>query len=328
MAAAKTSLIVACALFAHFIAAGAAQERAGSFPARRVTIVVPDPPGSGTDLLARLLADQLSKRWSKAVIVENGSGVASGNVAAADVARSSPDGYTLMLCPPGPISTNSLLYKHLNYDPHKWVVISHLATVPYVFDVRRNFPASTIQGLIAIAKARPNTITFGSAGPGGSGTLSEENLARMAGIKLVIVPYRGLGQAQGGLISGQVDTMFDTLTTSLPMHRAGIAKIIGVGSDHRVGALPDVETIAEAGLSGFRSLSWFGLIAPPGTSETLADRLNRDVVAVIKSPPVSDKLRAMQMEPVASTRREAERFFAAESEYWGRIAKDAGLTPQ
>lgn len=326
MTGARTSLIIACAFLAHCIVPGAAQEWAGSFPARRVTIVVPSPPGSGTDLLARLLADQLSKRWSKAVTVENGSGVASGNVAAADFARSSPDGYTLMLCPPGPISTNGLLYKHLNYDPQKWVVISHLATVPYVLDVRKNFPASTIQELIAIAKAKPNTITFGSAGPGGSGTLSEENFAAMAGIKLVIVPYRGLGPAQNDLIAGQVDTMFDTLTTSLPMHRSGIVKIIGVGSDHRASALPDVETIAEAGLPGFRSLTWFGLVAPPGTSKVLADRLNKDVVAIIKSPQVSEKLRAVQMEPVGSTRREAEQFFAAQTKYWGRIVKEANIT--
>jgi tripartite-type tricarboxylate transporter receptor subunit TctC len=326
MAGAKTSLIIVCALIAHLTVPGAAQERPARFPTRRVTIVVPSPPGSGTDLLARLLANQLSKRWSQAVVVENGSGVASGNVAAADVARSSPDGYTLMLCPPGPISTNGLLYKHLNYDPHKWVVISHLATVPYVFDVRKNFPASTVQELIAIAKAKPNTITFGSAGPGGSGTLSEENFAKMAGIKLVIVPYRGLGPAQSDLIAGQVDTMFDTLTTSLPMQRAGIVKIIGVGGDHRASALPDVETIAEAGLPGFRSLTWFGLVAPPGTPEALADRLNKDVVAIINSPQVSAKLRAAQMEPVGSTRREAEQFFAAETEYWGRIVKEANVT--
>ena len=146
--------------------AGAGQESAADFPTRPVKIVVPNPPGSGTDLLARLLADQLSRRWSKAVIVENQSGIASGNVAAADVARSSPDGYTLMLCPPGPISTNALLYKHLNYDPQKWVVISHLASVPYVFDVRKNFPATTVGQLIAMAKAKPNTITFASAGAG------------------------------------------------------------------------------------------------------------------------------------------------------------------
>jgi tripartite-type tricarboxylate transporter receptor subunit TctC len=318
--------MVAFAFLAHSIVPGSAQESVADYPTRPVKIVVPNPPGSGTDLLARLLADQLSKRWAKAVVVENESGVASGNVAAADVARSTPDGYTLMLCPPGPISTNGLIYKHLNYDSQRWVVISHLATVPYVLDVRKNFPASTVQEFIVAAKARPNSITFASAGAAGSGTLTEDHFEKMAGIKLVTVPYRGLGPAQNDLIAGQVDMMFDTLTTSLPMHRAGIVKIVGVGSEHRVALLPDVETIAEAGLPGFRSLTWFGLVAPPGTPEALADRLNNDVVAIIKSPEISEKLRAVQMEPVGSTRREAEQFFAAETRYWGQIVKDANVT--
>ena len=142
----------------------------------------------------------------------------------------------------------------------------------------------------------------------------------------MIVPYRGLGPAQNDLVAGQVDTMFDTLTTSLPMHRSGIVRIIGVGDDHRASTLPDVETIAEAGLPGFRSLTWFGLVAPPGTPDALADRLNKDVVAIIKSPTISDKLRTVQMTPVGSTRREAERFFAAETQYWGQIVKDANVT--
>ena len=302
------------------------QSAAQDFPTRPVKIIVPNPPGSGTDLLARLLADQLSKKWSSAVVVENASGVASGNVAAADVARSAPDGYTLMLCPPGPLATNGLLYKDLKYDPRKWVVISHLATVPYVLVVRKNFDASTVPELIAKAKASPKTITSASAGPGSSGTLAADNFEKLAGIQLVTVPYRGLGPAQNDLVAGQVDLMFDTLTTSLPMHRAGTAKIIGVGTEKRVAALPDVATIAEAGLPGFKSLTWFGLVAPPGTPEGLADRLNKDVVAIIRSPEVSEKLRNVQMEPVGSTRREAEQFFAAEAVYWGQVVKDAHVT--
>ena len=302
------------------------QSAAQDFPTRPVKIIVPNPPGSGTDLLARLLADQLSKKWSSAVVVENASGVASGNVAAADVARSAPDGYTLMLCPPGPLATNGLLYKDLKYDPRKWVVISHLATVPYVLVVRKNFDASTVPELIAKAKASPKTITSASAGPGSSGTLAADNFEKLAGIQLVTVPYRGLGPAQNDLVAGQVDLMFDTLTTSLPMHRAGTAKIIGVGTEKRVGVLPDAATIAEAGLPGFKSLTWFGLVAPPGTPEGLADRLNKDVVAIIKSPEVSEKLRNVQMAPVGSTRREAEQFFAAEAAYWGQVVEDAHVT--
>ena len=231
-----------------------------------------------------------------------------------------------MLCPPGPLATNGLLYKDLKYDPRKWVVISHLATVPYVLVVRKNFDASTVPELIAKAKASPKTITSASAGPGSSGTLAADNFEKLAGIQLVTVPYRGLGPAQNDLVAGQVDLMFDTLTTSLPMHRAGTAKIIGVGTEKRVAALPDVATIAEAGLPGFKSLTWFGLVAPPGTPEGLADRLNKDVVAIIKSPEVSEKLRNVQMAPVGSTRREAEQFFAAEAAYWGQVVKDAHVT--
>ena len=301
---------------------GAAQE----YPTRTVKIVVPNPAGSGTDILARVLADQLSRKWATSVVVENASGVASGNVAAADVARAAPDGYTLMLCPPGPISTNGLMYKNMGYDPAKWVVISHLTTVPYVLVLRKNFPASTVAEFIAAAKAKPKTITSASAGPGSSGTLAADNLELMAGIQLVTVPYRGLGPAMKDVVAGQVDMMFDTLTTSLPLHLGGTVKIIGVGTAKRVAALPDVATIAEAGLPGFRSITWFGLVAPPGTPDALADKINRDVVAIIKSPEVGDKLRTMQMEPVGSSRREAADFFADETKYWGKIVKDANVT--
>jgi tripartite-type tricarboxylate transporter receptor subunit TctC len=299
---------------------------AQDYPTRTVKIVVPNPAGSGTDILARLLADQLSRKWSASVIVENASGVASGNVAAAEVARSQPDGYTLMLCPPGPISTNGLLYKKLNYDPQKWVVISHLATVPYVLTVRKNFEASNVKEFIAKAKAAPKTITSASAGPGSSGTLAANNLELLAGVQFVTVPYRGLGPAMKDLLSGQVDMMFDTITTSLPQHRAGNVKIIGVGTEKRLAVLPDVPTIAESGLPGFKSLTWFGLIAPPGTPDALANKINRDVVAVIKSPEVGERLQKINMQPVGSTRREAVEFFAAETKYWGKIVKDSGVS--
>jgi tripartite-type tricarboxylate transporter receptor subunit TctC len=310
---------------AFFLSIAAVDGSADEFPTRPVKIMVPSPPGSGTDILARLLADLLSRRWQSPVFVENGSGVATGNVAAAEVSRSAPDGYTLLLCPPGPISTNALLYKKLNYDPQKWVVISHLATVPYVLALRKNFEASTVQELIAKAKERPKTITSASAGPGSSGTLAADNLELMAGIQFVTVPYRGLGPAMNDLIAGQVDLMFDTLTTSLPLHRAGNVKIVGVGTEKRISALPEVSTIAEAGLPGFKSLTWFGLVAPPGTAEALANKVNGDVVAIIKSPEVGEKIRNMQMEPVGSSRREAAEFFASETRYWGKVVKDANV---
>jgi tripartite-type tricarboxylate transporter receptor subunit TctC len=313
-------------LLAAVLLAAAAPAAAQDYPTRIVKIVVPNPAGSGTDILARVLADQLSRKWANSVIVENASGVASGNVAAAEVARAAPDGYTLMICPPGPISTNGLMYKNMNYDPGKWVVISHLTTVPYVLVLRKDFPASTVAQFIAAAKAKPKTITSASAGPGSSGTLAADNLERMADIQFVTVPYRGLGPAMKDVVAGQVDMMFDTLTTSLPLHRGGTVKIVGVGTDQRVAALPDVATIAEAGLPGFRSITWFGLVAPPGTPDAIADKINRDVVAILKSSEVGDKLRNMQMQPVGSSRSEAAAFFADETKYWGKIVKDANVS--
>ena len=315
-------MLAAIGLVALATEAGVAQD----YPARIVKIVVPNPAGSGTDILARLLADQLSRKWANSVVVENASGVASGNIAAAEVARSAPDGYTLMLCPPGPISTNGLLYKNLNYDPSKWAVISHLATVPYVLVLRKTFEASNVPEFIAKAKAKPKTVTSASAGPGSSGTLAAANLEMMAGIQLVTVPYRGLGPGMKDVVAGQVDMMFDTLTTSLPLHRAGTVRIIGVGTEKRVSALPDVATVAEAELPGFKSLTWFGLVAPPGTPDALADKINKDVVAIIKSPEISEKLRNLQMEPVGSTRREGAEFFADETKYWGKVVRDAHVT--
>ena len=310
---------------AGLIAVASTPGMAQTYPTRVVKIVVPNPAGSGTDVLARMLADELGRIWSQSVIVENASGTASGNVAAAEVARAAPDGYTLMLCPPGPISTNRLMYKKMGYDPDKWVAISLLATVPYVLVLRQSFDASSVQEFIAKAKATPKTITSASAGPGSSGTLAALNFEKMAGIELITVPYRGLGPAIKDLLAGQVDMMFDVLITSLPQHHAGKVKIVGVGTEKRVSDLPNIPTIAEFGLPGFRSITWFGLVAPPGTPDALADKINKDVIKIINASQFNERLRKMQIEPVGSTRREAVEFFADEMRYWANVVKDANI---
>ena len=313
-------------LVALLMAALSPSVSAQDFPNRLVRIVVPYPPGSGTDILARLLADQLSRKWKNPVIVENLAGTASGNVAAAEFSRAFPDGHTIMLCPPGPIVTNRLLYKNLSYDPDKWVPISLLATVPYVLMARKNLDAKTVQDLIALAKLNPKTITVASAGPGSSGTLATSNFEMMAGIQLNTIPYRGLGPAIKDVVAGQVDLMFDTITTSLPLFLGGNVKILGTGTAKRLGVIPDVPTISESGLPGFKSITWFGLIAPPGTPAALADQINRDVTQIINERQVSARISSMNMQPVASTREEAAKFFAEEALYWGKVVKDANIT--
>ncbi|MBX9774508.1 MAG: tripartite tricarboxylate transporter substrate binding protein [Xanthobacteraceae bacterium] len=306
------------------IAAGAPCQAQETYPTRTVRLVVPFPAGSATDVLSRLLADALTRKWGRTVISENVAG-ASGNIGAFDVWRSAPDGHTMMLAPPGPITTNRFLFKDMTYDPAKWVPISWLTTVPYVLTVRSTFKGD-LKELIAQAKA--GKITVALPGPGGLAHLSAAYLQAMAGVKMVYVPYKGLGTAINDIVAGHVDLMFDTVTTSLPLHREGRVRILAVASPKRIAVLPDVPTVAESGYPTYRSITWFGLVAPPGTPLPLADRISKDVGEAIRSAPMVERLNTMLMEPVGSTREEAAAFFAEEAQLWGQVIKDANITLQ
>jgi tripartite-type tricarboxylate transporter receptor subunit TctC len=317
--------MVGAALFIALIAVPVAESRAqDAYPTRTVRFVVPFPAGSGTDVLSRLLADQLSRKWGRTVISENVPG-ASGNIGALDVWRAAPDGHTMMLAPPGPIATNRFLFKEMTYDSTKWVPVSWLTTVPYVLTVRSSFKG-TLADLIAQAKA--GKITTAVPGPGGTAHLSVAHLEALAGIRFIYIPYKGLGPAMNDIVAGHVDMMFDTLTTSLPLHQQGRVRIIAVASPKRVASLPDIPTVAESGYPTYRSITWFGLVAPPNTPLALADRISKDVGEVIRSKLVIDRLGTMQMEPAGSTREQAAAFFAEEAQYWGRIIKDANIALQ
>src|SRR5215471_12264629 len=252
--------LVALAALAVLLPSEAARAQE-AYPSRVVRIVVPYPAGGGTDTLARLLADQLGRKWGQSAIVENVGG-AAGNIGAAEVARAAPDGYTLLLTSPGPIATNSFLYKDMGYDPARWVPLALLATGPYVLVLRKSFEGSTVKELIARAKANPGKVTSATPGIGSVGHLSTVQLEMLAGIKTVQIPYRGLGQAINDIIAGHVDFMFDTPTTSLPLHRDGKVKIVAVGSSERVRDSPEIPTIAEAGLPGYRAVTWYAMVAP------------------------------------------------------------------
>jgi len=321
-----TTGIIRLALLAALGAAlhGAPGHAQDAYPTRTVRFVVPFPAGSGTDVLSRLLADALSRKWGRTVISENVPG-ASGNVGALDVWRSTPDGHTMMLAPPGPIATNRFLFKEMAYDATKWVPVSWLTTVPYVLTVRSSFKGNLAD---LIAQAKEGKITAALPGPGGTAHLSAAHLQALAGVKMVYVPYKGLGTAMNDIVAGHVDMMFDTLTTSLPLHQQGRVRIIAVASPKRVAILPDIPTVAESGYPGYRSITWFGLVAPPGTPLGLADRISKDVGEVMKTPQVIERLNTMQMEPVGSTRAEAAEFFADEARYWGQIIKDANIALQ
>jgi tripartite-type tricarboxylate transporter receptor subunit TctC len=306
------------------LAAGAPQAQ-DAYPSQTVRVVLPFPAGSTTDTLTRIIADQLSRKWGRAVIVENIPGL---NIGAERVARADPDGYTLLSSPPSPLTINKLLYRDLPYDPDKLMPITLLATGPNVLDVRKDLPVNSVQELIAYAKANPGKLTYASQGVGSTAQLSTALLEQMTGIKMLHVPYRGALPALNDVIAGHVDMFFDTATTSVPMYRSGQIKIIAVGSEKRIPALAEVPTMAESGLAGFRSITWFALAAPPGTPAALITKLNRDTVEVLKDPKVVRRLQALQLDPGATSPQETAQFFADELKLWGKVIAEAHISVQ
>ena len=303
---------------------GRAQE---DYPVRTVKIVVPAAPGSTTDTLVRIVAEELARKWAKPAIVENIPGGAM-NIGASNVARSAPDGYTLMIAPPSPLSFNHLIYRDPGYDPAGFVPISLLAKIPNVLVVRNGLAASTLNELISYGKANPGKLSYASQGVGSTAHLSAAQLEVRTGIKMLHVPYRGAQPALTDVVAGHVDMFFDTLATAVPLYRANKVKLLGVADLKRAGVVPDVPTLSEAGLPGFRSITWFGLVAPPATPAALAEKINRDVVAVLHGNDVVGMLHKISLEPGATTPAETAKFFADEATLWTSVIKEAGIEPQ
>jgi tripartite-type tricarboxylate transporter receptor subunit TctC len=294
------------------------------FPTHTVRLIVPAAGGSTTDTLARIVADQLAHRWGKPVVVENISG--GGMVVGATQAfRSPPDGYTLLVSPPAPIAFNHLLYRELAYDPRQFVPVALLAKIANALAVREDFPAATVQELIAFARANPGNLTYGSQGPGSTAHLSAAELEVMAGIKMLHVPYRGAVPALNDVIAGHIDMFFDTVATSVPMFRGGKVKILAVGSAERSPVAPDVPTLEEAGLPGFRSVTWFALVAPPGMAPAFAEAINHDVVDSLTQSDVRDRLGRLGLEPMIGTPADAAKYFAEETRLWGKVIAAANI---
>jgi tripartite-type tricarboxylate transporter receptor subunit TctC len=295
-----------------------------AFPSRTVKMIVPYPAGGGTDLLARVLAQRLSEKWKQPVIVENIGG-AGGNVGAEEVYRAAPDGYTLLFASPGPLATNVFMYKNMRYDVAKWTPIGVVS--PYVLVVSPHFTASSVAQVIADAKAKPGALTSATPGMGSLGQFATIEFELLAKVKLLQVPYKGLNPAVTDVLGDNVNMMFDMLATSLPLDKAGEERIVAVGSTKRVPSLPDVPTLAEAGVPGYRAVTFFGLVAPPNTPDAIADKINRDVVACMKEPAFIDKTKTLGMDLSPTSRPEAAKFFANERDLWGKVAKQAGIKP-
>jgi tripartite-type tricarboxylate transporter receptor subunit TctC len=310
---------------ALLLALSLAQSQAQApYPVRTVKVIIPSASGSTTDILARIVAEQLSQKWGKPVIVENvaGAGMVIGATLAA---RAPPDGYTLFVCPPSPVTFMHLLHRGLPFEPTQFVPIALLARVPNALVVRSAFPAADLEELIAYAKANPGKMTFASTGVGSTAHLSAIQLELLGGLKMVHVPYRGGVPALNDVIAGHVDLFFDTVTTSVPMYRSGKVRILAVGSPERSTIVPEVPTASEAGLPGFRSLTWFAMVAPPGFEPALADKINRDVVDSLTRPEVNATLLRLTLEPMTGSPADAATFFAEEAARWGKVIKEGNV---
>jgi tripartite-type tricarboxylate transporter receptor subunit TctC len=269
------------------------------------------------------MADQLARAWGKPVIVENISG--GMVVGAASVFRSPPDGYTLMVSPPAQVTFIRLLYRELAFDPQQFVPVALLAKVANALVVRSDFPAVSVGELIAHAKANPGKLTYGSQGAGSTAHLSASQLEVLGDIKMVHVPYRGAVPALNDVIAGHIDMFFDTLTTSVPMYRGGKVRMLAVGSAERSPVVAEVPTLEESGLPGFRSVTWFAIVAPPATPAALADRINADVVASLRRPEVTESLAKLTLEPMIGSPADATWFFAEEMRLWGKVIAAAHI---
>ncbi len=318
----KPSLPLALALAVTLIALPAA--RAQDYPSRAVKIVVPFPAGGTADVMPRIFADWLARKWGHPVVIENRTG-AAGNIGAEAVAKAEPDGYTLLSAPPPPLVINQNLYPKLGFDPTEFVPIVIMGRVPNALLVNPKLPQGSVGELIAYAKANPGKLTCATQGNGTTSHLTSEMFQMMAGVKFQQVPYRGSAPALTDLVAGSVDLMFDNLGVSLPLVRSGQLKLLGVAAEKRMAALADVPTIAET-LAGFESAAWFAIVAPPKTPPAVIDKINADVNEALREPDVLKRLGQLSAEPIGGAPRATAAYMREEVERWRKVIKAANVT--
>ncbi|MBB3178573.1 tripartite tricarboxylate transporter substrate binding protein [Variovorax sp. Sphag1AA] len=314
-----------CAAIATLAAIAPAQ--AQTFPTKPMTIVVPASPGGAIDLAARLIGQKMSESWGQPVVIDNRTG-ATGIIGTDFVAKSPPDGHTLALVASSH-AINPLMVKKLPFDTLKSfepVVQTH--AVPLVLVVAPSFPAKNLKELIAYGKAHPGQLSFASSGSGGAPHFSGELFKSMTGIDMVHVPYKGSTLAHPDLLSGRVSLMFDTLAAVSTQVKAGKLRALAVTTSKRVAMLPDVPTMAEAGLPGYETSTWGGLLAPAGTPKPVVAKIAAETTRILALPDVKQRLMDAGVEPVGGTPEQFSAFIAQEMGKWAKVAKDAGIQPE
>lgn len=313
----------ACALIFAAFALVSLPATSQDYPAKPVRIVVPYPPGGGTDIVARVLADKLQKKWGQPFLVENRAG-ASGNIGAEAVFRAPPDGYTLLFAVPGPLVLHKTLYSNLAYDSDAFTPVSVVATIPLMLLVHPSVSAQSVTELIAYAKANPEKLNYASQGVGSPAYLGAELFKSMAGVKMVEVTYKGTGPALADLLAGRVDMMFGELASAGAYIRAGKLRVLGAATERRHPLLPEIPTLSET-LPGFNVAVFYGMVAPPATPPAIATALSEALADALKETDVAKRLTDLSMVSTGGmTPEESGRFMKQEGDRWGKILRAIG----
>lgn len=296
-----------------------------AYPVKPIRWLLGFPPGGITDIMTRILARHLAESVGQQVIVDNRAG-GGGLIAASMAARAPADGYTLFTGTISTLATNVSTYAKLPYDPVKdYAPVTLTAVTPYLIVVHASIPAKSVQELIALAKAKPRQLTFGTAGAGGGSHLATEMFRSMAGIELVHVPYKGAAPAMTDLVGGQVSMAFNQLASTLPHVSSGRIRMLAASGARRLPSLPELPTIAEAGVPGYEATSWQGLLLPAGAPPAIVARLNKEIVNALRSQEMRDRLTAEGSEAVPTTPPEFAKFIVSEIAKWARVVKEAGV---
>jgi tripartite-type tricarboxylate transporter receptor subunit TctC len=300
----------------------AAQER---YPSRPLRIVVPFAPGGSTDIFARLVGDRLAAALAQPVVIENRAG-ASGNIGAEAVAKSAPDGHTLLMATTGVMAINNALFKSMTFDAAKdFEPVIYIASISNVVIVPLDLPAKNIAELIAAAKREPGKLSFASSGAGSSTHMSAELFKSMAGIDILHIPYKGSGQALPDLISGRVSMMFENAPGAVSYIKAGKVRALAVTGLKRAAALPELPTVAESGLPGYESLSWSGLAVPAGTSKEIVQKLNAATAAILATADLRAKLAEQGADAVGGSPEQFAAHIRAERDKWSRLIRERNI---
>jgi len=312
-------------LFLAVACCAAAGAQAQSYPAKPIRLILPFPPGGGTDVVGRLLAQKLGQALGQQVIVDNRAG-AGGRIGTDLVAKSLPDGYTLLLATSSVMGTGPALYQKLPFDmPKDFAPISLVAYTAYVLVAHPSVPAKSVKDLVMLAKSKPGRLTYASSGAGGAAHLSGELFSAMAGVKMIHVAYKGSSPGMFSVVSGETDLMFSNALPALPQVKNGRLRALGATTLQRSALLPDVPTIAESGLRGFEVQQNYGVLAPAGTPREIVSRLNQEVGKAMRTEDAKSRLLADGSEAKVSTPEEFEKAITAEIAKWSKVIRQAGI---